>query len=698
VAAIALTGAQALAGGTTNADRKGAAAAHGRQGDPGHRRFLHLGHFAFMRAVVQGLPANEFWDRYLGIEGERTDVRVVRATIAWIRAEFAEAARLHAKPGTARLMRLDAQRLQDDGPLLLPTLAQFAEEEGLEDESERDQVEAFQARYGAATPRVSGKARLVRRQLDALRWLEVLTARRPAGADACGLWLRRELAAFLEAAGVLTLTQLVERINGLGKGWSRSVRGIGQTKAARIARWLTEHQDSIGPQLGSHTTRARSDLKPGVLANVVVSGTDVRPLEKFIVPADLDGRQGAYRRPQAQCLLKATNDYDAILAWLRAKRGPTAAPTAAASAADLSWWQGLSHTQRSYRKEAERFLLWAIVQRHTALSSTTAEDCMAYLAFLGDPQPAARWCGVRARERWSPLWRPFEGPLGPSAQRQAVVILKNLYSFLVAQNYLMGNPWSALATPRPTSPTLGISRSLTEAQWAFVKARAATEGAHSAAIRLRLALALLYATGLRASEVVSVRVGDLQAVEYIDAAAGVAGQGGERVRGWMLRVVGKGQKLREVPVPQQLVTELQVYLASRGLSPRIDDPANAEAFILAQAADGDERAPGLHQSGRVDAMAGIAATTLYRQLKRFFARCAATLEEGGDPVGSARLLRASTHWLRHTHATHALANGVPIEVAQQNLGHVSIATTTGYVTTEQAQRMKAMARLWDAAV
>jgi len=209
-----------------------------------------------------------------------------------------------------------------------------------------------------------------------------------------------------------------------------------------------------------------------------------------------------------------------------------------------------------------------------------------------------------------------------------------------------------------------------------VKARAATEGAHSAAIRLRLALALLYATGLRASEVVSVRVGDLQAVEYIDAAAGVAGQGGERVRGWMLRVVGKGQKLREVPVPQQLVTELQVYLASRGLSPRIDDPANAEAFILA----------------------GIAATTLYRQLKRFFARCAATLEEGGDPVGSARLLRASTHWLRHTHATHALANGVPIEVAQQNLGHVSIATTTGYVTTEQAQRMKAMARLWDAAV
>jgi hypothetical protein len=43
--------------------------------------------------------------------------------------------------------------------------------------------------------------------------------------------------------------------------------------------------------------------------------------EKFIVPAELDGTHGLYRRPQMQCLLNATNDYQAILAWLRSKHG-----------------------------------------------------------------------------------------------------------------------------------------------------------------------------------------------------------------------------------------------------------------------------------------------------------------------------------------------------------------------------------------
>ena len=49
----------------------------------------------------------------------------------------------------------------------------------------------------------------------------------------------------------------------------------------------------------------------------------IRPLEKFIVPIELVGSHGLYRRPQAQCLLTASNDYQAILAWLRSKHGLT---------------------------------------------------------------------------------------------------------------------------------------------------------------------------------------------------------------------------------------------------------------------------------------------------------------------------------------------------------------------------------------
>ncbi|MDP3222816.1 MAG: hypothetical protein Q8M96_06740, partial [Rubrivivax sp.] len=48
------------------------------------RRKLHVGHFAFMRSVVQGLDPRESWERYFRVEGEATDQRTVRATIAWI--------------------------------------------------------------------------------------------------------------------------------------------------------------------------------------------------------------------------------------------------------------------------------------------------------------------------------------------------------------------------------------------------------------------------------------------------------------------------------------------------------------------------------------------------------------------------------------------------------------------------------------
>ena len=56
-------------------------------------RKLHRGHFAFMRALVEGLEVKPSWKRYLEFEGNVADERVIRSTIAWIRGEFAAAAR-----------------------------------------------------------------------------------------------------------------------------------------------------------------------------------------------------------------------------------------------------------------------------------------------------------------------------------------------------------------------------------------------------------------------------------------------------------------------------------------------------------------------------------------------------------------------------------------------------------------------------
>jgi len=159
-------------------------------------------------------------------------------------------------------------------------------------------------------------------------------------------------------------------------------------------------------------------------------------------------------------------------------------------------------------------------------------------------------------------------------------------------------------------------------------------------------------------------------------------------------VVGKGQKLREVPLPVAVVGELARYLVSRGLDADPEDIGNQGAFVLGKASDAAQRAPGLRAGQAFDARHGIAATTFYDQIKAFFADCASVLRGQGDAKGAERFAKASTHWMRHSHASHAIAAGMPIEIAQQNLGHASLATTTVYVTTEQRRRMQAVEAFW----
>jgi len=228
-----------------------------------------------------------------------------------------------------------------------------------------------------------------------------MVAQPPAAADPVAAWLTPATAGRLEAAGIFTLAQLIDRVNGLGSGWTASVRGVGQVKGERVLEWLRSNEDAIGMRIGRHVAHRRRELTRQDLAQVVAPAADIRPLEKLIVPAELDGRHGEFRRPQAQCLIGASNDYAAVIAWLQSKAGLTPEQRATAKARRRGGDSAvdspddalslLSHTQRAYRKEAERFLLWAIVERRKALSSMTTEDCIAYRQFITDPQPRSRW-------------------------------------------------------------------------------------------------------------------------------------------------------------------------------------------------------------------------------------------------------------------------------------------------------------------
>ncbi|WP_225934825.1 tyrosine-type recombinase/integrase [Cupriavidus sp. EM10] len=206
----------------------------------------------------------------------------------------------------------------------------------------------------------------------------------------------------------------------------------------------------------------------------------------------------------------------------------------------------------------------------------------------------------------------------------------------------------------------------------------------SANQRLQFALPLLYDTGLRLSELVAATTDDLRQ-------DGPSGQGGSLgLDGWWLQVVGKGGRLREVPLPAALMRQLADYLTTRGLPA---DPRQAGgAALLGGAIDRAVRTPWARQH-TLDPAAPIAPSTFHRQIKAFLRQCAETIA-AADPPAARCLRHASTHWLRHTHASHALAAGVPVQMVQQNLGHRSLATTTRYVRTEAAARRAAMAHFW----
>ena len=70
---------------------------------------------------------------------------------------------------------------------------------------------------------------------------------------------------------------------------------------------------------------------------------------------------------------------------------------------------------------------------------------------------------------------------------------------------------------------------------------------------------------------------------------------------------------------------------------------NQGAFLLGKASDAAERAPGLSRGPRLDPREGIAATTLYDQVKAFFTVCASVLRGQRDAKGGERLAKASTH-------------------------------------------------------
>jgi len=624
-------------------------------------------HLAFVRGCIQ-MPQVEqlavWWKTYLYIEGEYRERRA-KLRLKELKTILAAAARQANKPRLARLVALDlSATMAVDVIPLEDFAAQFPE--GFY--SDNELLELWQEAAGPEAQKLAKRGKLIGEQLAAVNALEKIVATVPRAADPVDAWLESRIATRLIAGGVATLADVVNRMNGKGVTWWSGIRSVGRVAGARIQQWIRENETSIGMTLTPQAGQRRGDIDAVAVQAALPKVTAIVPLERFVIPSALDGSQGRFRAPKELCLLKANNDFEAIRAWLTSKRP---------AIVDLFNADKESHTQRAYRKEAERFLLWAIVQKQKPLSSMTLEDCIEYRNFLADPQPADKWCGQRGRARWGPLWRPFNGPLSPVAERQAIIILRTLYEWLMRQCYLVGNPWVGVMPRQAVANKVQIGRSFTLKQWQYLKEYLAVLPETGANRRLRLVMNFAYATGLRLSEIINARVRDLEKIEF-----------DEGETGWMLTVIGKGGKPREVPVPSEVIEEISVYLHQRNLNPDPEMHHDKATFLIGKVDDGGP------SELVYAAEEGITAATLSEQLKRFFQNAAKGLVKS-DKKSAARLASASTHWLRHSHGSHAVASGTPIEIVQNNLGHASLSTTTIYVTSETKRRHLEMQKFWN---
>lgn len=137
-----------------------------------------------------------------------------------------------------------------------------------------------------------------------------------------------------------------------------------------------------------------------------------------------------------------------------------------------------------------------------------------------------------------------------------------------------------------------------------------------------------------------------------------------------MHLVGKGNKPGKVALPPMARSALQRYMLQRGL------PTTPSMWI-----------PTTKLIGAMDleSHAGITATRLWTVMKRFFETAAGEVE-GESPALAEKLRRASPHWMRHTHATHALTRGAELTSVRDNLRHASIATTSIYLHGDDVKR------------
>ena len=281
---------------------------------------------------------------------------------------------------------------------------------------------------------------------------------------------------------------------------------------------------------------------------------------------------------------------------------------------------------------AKRFLDFLRVQKGLASNTCLAyeNDLGQFIAFLGERQIHGL-ADVTPEHIVAFLQGRREKRCAPSTVFRELIALRVFFRHLTAEGEL-----AADVSARVESPKLWklLPEVLNEEE--VESLLAAPDPDDPRCLRDRAMLELLYASGLRVSELVSLTVQD------VDLEAG------------FLRCMGKGSKERIVPVGSKAREAIAAYLATRGVTGRTDP-----LFVTA----------------RNTAMSRV----------NFWMR----IRHHAKRAGIAKAIYP--HIVRHSFATHLLTHGADLRVVQEMLGHADISTTQIYTHVDH-QRLKAIHR------
>jgi site-specific recombinase XerD len=284
---------------------------------------------------------------------------------------------------------------------------------------------------------------------------------------------------------------------------------------------------------------------------------------------------------------------------------------------DLTRRDAAIRTRRAYRIDCAGFASWAAGQG-LAPADLGPRHVRRYVALL-----SARGAA-------------------PSTSARKLAALRALFASQREHGLIAQNPADLVSTPRRGS-RLPRVLSANEAS----RLLDAIPGSSPLELRDRAMFELAYSSGLRAEELISLRLGDVD-------------HDGEQ-----LRVEGKGRKTRVVPAGEPALAALRRYLDSARPALRQAPGAHAGA---------EEEALFLSRSGR------RLSTSDVRRRMRLWTQRAGTAGE------------ATPHSLRHSFATHLLDGGADLRAIQEMLGHASVSSTQIYTRVESARLRRAYAR------